>query len=109
MQKNHLSACKTTPTRHLIRYVILTGDVPTKEQTESLIADWSARRERQKKWWLEGENGGIVGTVLKALPNTITLLGRISIALATLDGDRNTKRAIKNGALKYTHWEVRKP
>lgn len=57
---------------------------------------------------MEAGDGGIVGTVLKSLPKTVTPLGRLSIALTTLDADKHTKSAINHGAMKYTHWEVRK-
>ncbi|XP_033217927.1 probable citrate synthase 2, mitochondrial isoform X2 [Belonocnema kinseyi] len=95
----------SSPSPEAVFWLLLTGDVPTMEQTESLIADWSARREKRKEWWLEAGDGGIVGAVLKSLPKTVTPLRRLSIALTTLDADKHTKSAIKNGAMKYTHWE----
>ena len=86
-------------------WLLLTGDVPTKEQTASLIADWSIRRQKKKDWW-SGPGGGLVGSVLQNLPKTTTPLGKLSIALTVFESGKYIQEALKNGALSYTHWEV---
>lgn len=95
----------TSPSVEAVFWLLLTGDVPTQEQTNSLINDWSSRRQRRKEWW-SGPGGGIVGSVLQNLPDNVTPLGRLSIALTVLQTDKHTKKALENGALNHTHWEV---
>ncbi|XP_043494541.1 probable citrate synthase 2, mitochondrial, partial [Polistes fuscatus] len=94
----------TSPSVEAVFWLLLTGDVPTQEQTTSLINDWSSRRQRRKEWW-SGPSGGIVGSVLRNLPNNVTPLGKLSIALTILETNKYTKKALENGALSHTHWE----
>ncbi|KAK2580102.1 hypothetical protein KPH14_012380 [Odynerus spinipes] len=94
----------TSPSVEAVFWLLLTGDVPTREQTASLINDWASRRQRRKEWW-SGGNGGIVGSVLQNLPDNVTPLGRLSIALTALDAGKHTKKAVKDGALNHTYWE----
>ncbi|XP_046819503.1 probable citrate synthase, mitochondrial [Vespa crabro] len=94
----------TSPSVEAVFWLLLTGDVPTQEQTNSLINDWSSRRQRRKEWW-SGPGGGIVGSVLQNLPDNVTPLARLSIALTVLQTDKHTKKALQNGALNHTHWE----
>ncbi|XP_014601850.1 PREDICTED: probable citrate synthase 2, mitochondrial isoform X2 [Polistes canadensis] len=94
----------TSPSVEAVFWLLLTGDVPTQEQTTSLINDWSSRRQRRKEWW-SGPSGGIVGSVLQNLPDNVTPLGRLSIALTILQTNKYTKKALENGALSHTHWE----
>ncbi|XP_061935632.1 probable citrate synthase 2, mitochondrial [Apis cerana] len=93
-----------SPSAEAVFWLLLTGDVPTKEQTASLIADWSIRRQKKKDWW-SGPGGGIVGSVLQNLPKTTTPLGKLSIALTVFESGKYIQEALKNGALSYTHWE----
>ncbi|XP_020723534.1 citrate synthase, mitochondrial isoform X1 [Bombus terrestris] len=93
-----------SPSAESVFWLLLTGDVPTQEQTASLIADWSARREKKKDWW-SGPGGGIVGSVLQTLPKTTSPLGKLSVALTVFDSRNHMNEALKNGALSYTHWE----
>ncbi|KAI4501265.1 hypothetical protein M0802_003638 [Mischocyttarus mexicanus] len=94
----------TSPSVEAVFWLLLTGDVPTQEQTTSLINDWSSRRQRRKEWW-SGPSGGIVGSVLQNLPDNVTPLARLSIALTILQTNKYTKKAIENGAPSHTHWE----
>lgn len=90
-------------------WLLLTGDVPTYEQTEALTADWTERRERRKDWWWSGssgEIGGVVGGVLRALPKNVSPVGRLAIALTALDADKHYRKAVESGAMSYTYWEV---
>lgn len=94
-----------SPSAEAVFWLLLTGDVPTQEQTASLIADWTTRRQKRKDWW-SGPGGGIVGSVLRTLPKTTTPLGRLSIALAVFDSSKHTKDALRDRASSHTHWEV---
>lgn len=90
-------------------WLLLTGDVPTVEQTEALTADWTARRDQRKDWWWSKsskEIGGLVGSVLRALPCNVTPVGKLAIALTALDADKHYKRAVKDGVMSYSYWEV---
>ncbi|XP_017793182.1 PREDICTED: citrate synthase, mitochondrial-like [Habropoda laboriosa] len=93
-----------SPSAESVFWLLLTGDIPTREQTASLIADWSVRREKKKDWW-SGPGGGIVGSVLQTLPKTISPLARLSVALTVLDSGKHTKKALEISALTHTHWE----
>ncbi|XP_076671726.1 citrate synthase, mitochondrial-like isoform X4 [Andrena cerasifolii] len=93
-----------SPSAEAVFWLLLTGDVPTQEQTASLIADWTLRRQKRKDWW-SGPGGGIVGSILQTLPKTTTPLGRLSMALAIFDSDKHVKGALQNRASSYTHWE----
>ncbi|XP_076181851.1 putative citrate synthase 2, mitochondrial isoform X1 [Ptiloglossa arizonensis] len=93
-----------SPSAEAVFWLLLTGDVPTQEQTASLIADWTTRRQKRKDWW-SGPGGGIVGSVLRTLPKTTTPLGRLSIALAVFDSSKHTKDALRDRASSHTHWE----
>ncbi|XP_058810865.1 citrate synthase, mitochondrial-like [Phymastichus coffea] len=97
-----------SPSPEAVFWLLLTGDVPTCEQTESLVADWAERREKRKNWWWSessSESGGVVGNVLRALPDNVPPVGRLAIALTALDADQHYKRALRTGAMSYTYWE----
>ncbi|XP_014218977.1 citrate synthase, mitochondrial-like [Copidosoma floridanum] len=97
-----------SPSPEAVFWLLLTGDVPTHEQAEALTADWTERRARRKDWWWSessGELGGVVGGILKALPNNVPPVGRLAIALTALDADNHIKRAIKDGVMSYSYWE----
>ncbi|KAK1118873.1 hypothetical protein K0M31_014644 [Melipona bicolor] len=93
-----------SPSAEAVFWLLLTGDIPTQEQTASLIADWSIRREKRKDWW-SGPGGGIVGSILQTLPKTTPPLGKLSVALTVFDSGKHITEALKNNALSYTHWE----
>ncbi|XP_076243547.1 putative citrate synthase 2, mitochondrial [Calliopsis andreniformis] len=93
-----------SPSAEAVFWLLLTGDIPTHEQTASLIADWTIRRQKTKLWW-SGPGGGIVGSVLQTLPKTTTPLGKLSVALTVFDSSKHLTQALKNGALSHTHWE----
>lgn len=94
-----------SPSVEAVFWLLLTGDIPTHEQTASLIADWSIRREKRKDWW-SGPGGGIVGSILQTLPKTTSPLGKLSVALTVFDSGKHITEALKNNASSYTHWEV---
>lgn len=93
------------PTAEAVFWLLLTGDIPTQEQTASLIADWTQRRQKRKDWWA-GPHGGIVGSTLQTLPKTMTPLGKLSVALTMFDSFKHLQQALKNGVSSHTHWEV---
>ncbi|XP_076227656.1 putative citrate synthase 2, mitochondrial [Nomia melanderi] len=93
-----------SPSAESVFWLLLTGDVPTQEQTTSLITDWTIRRQRRKYWW-SGPGGGIVGSILQTLPKTVTPLGKLSVALTVFDSSKHMKEALKNRASTYTYWE----
>lgn len=94
-----------SPSAESVFWLLLTGDVPTEEQTASLIADWSMRRQKKKYWW-SGPGGGIVGSILQTLPKTVTPLGKLSVALTAFDAGKHMKEALKNRTSSYRYWEV---
>ncbi|XP_012253635.2 probable citrate synthase 2, mitochondrial [Athalia rosae] len=93
-----------SPCPEAVFWLLLTGDIPSHEQTASLTADWISRRQRRREWWAE-KGGGIVGTVLKTLPENVSPLGRLCVALTTLRADKHMRDALKIGATTHTHWE----
>ncbi|XP_014224589.1 citrate synthase, mitochondrial-like [Trichogramma pretiosum] len=97
-----------SPSPEAVFWLLLTGDVPTQEQTESLINDWTQRRDQRRDWWFSessGNLGGVVGNVLKSLPPSVPPVGRLAIALTALDADTRYKKAVQSGAMSYTYWE----
>ncbi|KAJ8676439.1 hypothetical protein QAD02_012226 [Eretmocerus hayati] len=97
-----------SPSAEAVFWLLLTGDVPTHEQTDSLTEDWAERRDRRKHWWWSEssrEIGGVVGGVLRALPQNVPPVARLAIALTALDADQHYRRAVKQGAMSYTYWE----
>ncbi|XP_043264972.1 probable citrate synthase 2, mitochondrial [Colletes gigas] len=93
-----------SPSAEAVFWLLLTGDVPTQEQTASLIADWTIRRQKRKDWW-SGPDGGIVGSILQTLPKTTTPLGKLSVALTVFDSGKHMKDALKNRVSSHAHWE----
>lgn len=95
----------SSPSAEAVFWLLLTGDVPTHQQTASLIADWASRRKKCTEWWL-GPRGETIVSVLRSMPETITPLHRLSVALTIFDVGKQTKEAKELGAIPYTHWEV---
>ncbi|XP_015592685.1 citrate synthase, mitochondrial [Cephus cinctus] len=94
----------TSPSPEAVFWLLLTGDVPTQEQTKSLIADWTSRRQRLKEWWSDNE-GGTIGMIIRSLPKNVTPLGKLCIALTALNADKYAQEATKTGAMSHTQWE----
>lgn len=96
-----------SPSPEALFWLLVTGDVPTHEQTESLTVDWIERRDKRKEWWSKsGEIGGIVGNILRSLPSNVSPVSKLAIALTALDADQHFQNALKTGAMSYTYWEV---
>ncbi|XP_076398393.1 citrate synthase, mitochondrial isoform X2 [Megachile rotundata] len=93
-----------SPSAEAVFWLLLTGDVPTQEQTTSLITDWSVRRQKRKEWW-SGPGGGIVGSVLHSLPKTTTPLSKLSVALTIFDSGKYLREGLRSGAQSHTLWE----
>ncbi|EZA49338.1 hypothetical protein DMN91_000390 [Ooceraea biroi] len=93
-----------SPIAEAVFWLLLTGDIPTQQQTASLIADWTSRRQKCTEWW-SGPRGETIISVLRSMPETITPLHRLSAALAIFDISKHAKNAKRYGALPYTYWE----
>lgn len=96
---------RDSPIAEAVLWLLLTGDVPTQQQTASLIADWTLRRQKYAEWW-SGPRGETIVSVLRAMPDTITPLQKLSTALAVFNVSKHAENAKRYGALPYTYWEV---
>ncbi|XP_018359351.1 PREDICTED: probable citrate synthase 2, mitochondrial isoform X1 [Trachymyrmex cornetzi] len=93
-----------SPSAEAVFWLLLTGDVPTQQQTASLIADWTLRRKKCTEWW-SGPRGETIASVLRSMPEIITPLHRLSVALTIFNISKQAKEAKKHGAMPYTYWE----
>ncbi|XP_018396653.1 PREDICTED: probable citrate synthase 2, mitochondrial isoform X2 [Cyphomyrmex costatus] len=93
-----------SPSAEAVFWLLLTGDVPTQQQTASLIADWTLRRKKCAEWW-SGPRGETIASVLRSMPETITPLHKLSVALTIFDISKTAKEAKRHGAMPYTYWE----
>ncbi|XP_018347370.1 PREDICTED: citrate synthase, mitochondrial-like isoform X2 [Trachymyrmex septentrionalis] len=93
-----------SPSAEAVFWFLLTGDIPTQQQTASLIADWTLRRKKCTEWW-SGPHGETIASVLRSMPETITPLHRLSVALTIFNISKQAKEAKKHGAMPYTYWE----
>jgi len=94
-----------SPIVEAVFWLLLTGDIPTQQQTASLVADWTSRRQKCIEWW-SGPRGETIISILRSMPETMTPLYRLSVALAIFDVSKHAKNAKRHGALPYTYWEV---
>ncbi|XP_011057327.1 PREDICTED: probable citrate synthase 2, mitochondrial, partial [Acromyrmex echinatior] len=92
------------PSAEAVFWLLLTGDVPTQQQIASLIADWTLRRKKCTEWW-SGPCGETIASVLRSMPETITPLHKLSVALTIFNISKQAKEAKKLGAMPYTYWE----
>ncbi|KAG5317234.1 CISY1 synthase, partial [Pseudoatta argentina] len=93
-----------SPSAEAVFWLLLTGDVPTQQQIASLIADWTLRRKKCTEWW-SGPCGETVASVLRSMPETITPLHKLSVALTIFNISKQAKEAKKLGIMPYTYWE----
>lgn len=93
-----------SPSAEAIFWLLLTGDIPTQQQTASLIADWTSRRQKCTEWW-SGSQGEMIISVLRSMPEAITPMHRLSVALTIFNIGKQAKKAKRLGALPYTYWE----
>lgn len=94
-----------SPSPEAVFWLLLTGDVPTTQQTAALIADWTSRRHKCIEWW-SGRQSETILSVLRSIPKTFTPLHKLSIALTFFDISKHAKNAKKHGAMPYSYWEV---
>lgn len=94
-----------SPSAEAIFWLLLTGDIPTQQQTTSLIADWTSRRQKYTEWW-SGPRGETIVSILRSMPEAITPMHRLSIALTIFNISKQAKEAKRHGAIPYTYWEV---
>nr|XP_012224555.1 PREDICTED: probable citrate synthase 1, mitochondrial [Linepithema humile] len=92
-----------SPSPEAVFWLLLTGDVPTQQQTAALIADWTSRRHKCVEWW-SGRSETIL-SVLRSIPKTVTPLHKLSIALTFFDISKHAKNAKRHGAMPYSYWE----
>ncbi|KAG5343906.1 CISY1 synthase, partial [Acromyrmex charruanus] len=93
-----------SPSAEAVFWLLLTGDVPTQQQIASLIADWTLRRKKCTEWW-SGPCGETIASVLRSMPETITPLHKLSVALTIFNISKQAKEAKKLGIMPYTYWE----
>ncbi|XP_018307004.1 probable citrate synthase 2, mitochondrial [Mycetomoellerius zeteki] len=93
-----------SPSAEAVFWLLLTGDVPTQQQTASLIADWTLRRKKCAEWW-SGPRGETIASILRSMPEIITPLHRLSVALTIFNISKQAKEAKRHGAMPYTYWE----
>ncbi|XP_011705944.1 PREDICTED: probable citrate synthase 2, mitochondrial [Wasmannia auropunctata] len=94
----------SSPSVEAVFWLLLTGDVPTQQQTASLIADWTSRRKKCTEWW-SGQRGETIASVLRSMPETITPLHKLSVALTIFGISKQAREAKRHGAMPYTYWE----
>ncbi|XP_066591632.1 citrate synthase, mitochondrial-like, partial [Prorops nasuta] len=96
-----------SPRPEAMFWLLLTGDVPTEEQTTSLMADWTSRRQRRIELWSKDDRANIINSILQAVPNTFAPLQKFSIILTALaSGAINNRQAFSNDiSSSYTNWE----
>ncbi|XP_043267634.1 probable citrate synthase 2, mitochondrial [Venturia canescens] len=94
------------PSPEAVFWLLLTGDVPTYEQTASLVEDWNLRRQRQKKWWLQSGDGSFVGRIFKAFPKYVTPLTKLSVVLSAFNATEKGLNEIGTTRnMSYDSWE----
>jgi len=94
-----------SPSAEAVFWLLLTGDIPTQQQIASLIADWTSRRKKCTEWW-SGPRGETITSLLRSMPETITPLHKLSVALTIFHISKQAKEAKKHGAMPYSYWEV---
>ncbi|XP_070155153.1 citrate synthase-like [Polyergus mexicanus] len=93
-----------SPSAEAIFWLLLTGDIPTQQQTASLIADWTSRRQKCVEWW-SGPRGEMIVSILRSMPEAVTPMHRLSVALTIFNISKQAKDAKMHGAMPYTYWE----
>ncbi|KAJ3117328.1 citrate (Si)-synthase [Nowakowskiella sp. JEL0407] len=76
-------------------WLLVTGEIPTKEQVAGLSADWAARSALPAH----------VEDILDRCPNTLHPMTQFSIAVNALQHDSNFAKAYQNGVPKSQYWD----
>ncbi|KAG5459608.1 MAG: citrate synthase, partial [Olpidium bornovanus] len=76
-------------------WLLLTGEVPTKDQVKSLSAEWAARSAIPS----------FVEELLDRCPSTLHPMSQFSLAVNALQHDSVFARAYQNGIHKSEYWD----
>lgn len=76
-------------------WLLLTGEVPTAEQTTQLSAEWAARAEIPK----------FVKDLIDRCPSTLHPMSQFSLAVTALNHDSAFAKAYGEGISKKDYWE----
>ncbi|ORX36830.1 citrate synthase-like protein [Kockovaella imperatae] len=77
-------------------WLLLTGEVPTKEQVDVLSQEWAARAEIPK----------FVEELIDRCPNTLHPMSQFSLAVTALNHDSAFAKAYSNGVHKREYWKT---
>ena len=75
-------------------WLLLTGEVPTQEQVQSLSADWAARAALPK----------FVEELIDSCPSTLHPMSQFAIAVTALNHDSAFAKAYQSGIHKKDYW-----
>ncbi|CAJ0642295.1 3981_t:CDS:10 [Entrophospora sp. SA101] len=76
-------------------WLLVTGEVPTKEQVTALSAEWAARSVIPS----------FVEDLIDRCPNTLHPMSQFSLAVTALQHDSNFAKAYQTGVNKNEYWE----
>ncbi|KAL1918574.1 uncharacterized protein VTP21DRAFT_2596 [Calcarisporiella thermophila] len=76
-------------------WLLLTGEVPTKAQVDSLSSEWAARASIPE----------FVEELLDRCPNTLHPMSQFSLAITALQHDSTFAKAYQDGISKTKYWE----
>ncbi|KAJ3414580.1 citrate (Si)-synthase [Chytridiales sp. JEL 0842] len=76
-------------------WLLVTGEIPTKEQVKALSADWAARSAIPS----------YVEDILDRCPNTLHPMSQFSLAVTALQHESSFAKAYQNGVPKSQYWD----
>ncbi len=76
-------------------WLLVTGEVPTKEQVKALSAEWAARSSIPS----------FVEELIDRCPNTLHPMSQFSLAVTALQHDSNFAKAYQSGVNKSEYWQ----
>jgi citrate (Si)-synthase len=76
-------------------WLLVTGEIPTKEQVKMLSQDWAARSAIPS----------YVEDILDRCPNTLHPMAQFSLAVTALQQESSFAKAYQNGVHKSTYWD----
>ncbi|KAJ1562109.1 citrate (Si)-synthase [Nowakowskiella sp. JEL0078] len=76
-------------------WLLVTGEIPTKEQVSALSADWAARSALP----------AYVEDILDRCPSTLHPMSQFAIAVTALQHDSNFAKAYQSGVHKSQYWD----
>ncbi|KZO96746.1 citrate synthase [Calocera viscosa TUFC12733] len=84
----------TEPLPEALFWLLVTGEVPTPEQTQAISAEWAARAEIPK----------FVEELIDRCPPTLHPMSQFSLAVTALNHDSAFAKAYQNGISKSEYW-----